>query len=61
MQKLMWATLAIAILAGPALSQGKDEWAKGVKFHTKWETAIKEARESGKLLFIYNGWQKKGI
>lgn len=61
MQKLLWATLAAIILVGSSFGQKNQEWAKGIPFHTKWDTAIKEARETGKLLFIYNGWQNKGI
>lgn len=40
---------------------GKDEWAKGVPFHTKFEDAIKDVRRTGRILVIYNGWKNSGI
>ena len=54
----------IAALIVPALGRAPDDddvWAKGIPYTTKWDEAIKQARESGKMLFIYNGWQRPGI
>ena len=56
----MRKTIAIAlILAASAHADG--EWAPGVKYTTDWKRAIAEARATGKMLMIYNGWQKSGI
>jgi hypothetical protein len=33
----------------------------GVAYTTDWKTAIKAVQQSGKMLFIYNGWERKGI
>ena len=57
-----WAfTLIVSIvLSTGAAAQKTGEWAKGIPFHTDWKSAIEEVRNTGKLLFIYNGWQKKG-
>ncbi len=54
------ATL-ICLLALAAAAPAQGEWAKGVPFTTSWDEAIKAVSESGKLLFIYNGWENKGI
>jgi hypothetical protein len=37
------------------------EWVAGVAYTTDWKTAIKAVQQSGKMLFIYNGWERKGI
>ena len=46
-------------------TQGKNnnasEWVDGVAYSTDWKTAIKAVQQSGKMLFIYNGWERKGI
>jgi len=39
----------------------KDTWTKGVPYTTDWKKAIKAARESGKMIFIYNGWKNRNI
>jgi hypothetical protein len=57
---------AAAVLpALPALAGGdkdKDkEWAEGVPYLTDWKAAIKEASNTGKILFIYNGWQREKV
>ena len=54
------AALALALLAPLALA-GKQEWAKGVPYTTDWKKAIKEAQNTGRILFIYNGWQREKI
>ena len=55
--------LCFAVAAAPAQTKknAKNEWAKGVPFHTKFEDAIKEVRRTGKILVIYNGWKRRGI
>ena len=37
------------------------EWADGVAYTTDWKAAIKAVQQSGKMLFIYNGWARRGI
>ena len=37
------------------------QWVDGVAYTTDWKTAIKAVQQSGKMLFIYNGWERKGI
>ena len=58
------AVILFAVLwsAGFASAQ-KDagEWGKGIRYHTQWKDAIDDVRATGKLLFIYNGWQRSGI
>ncbi len=57
------AGMRILILAAlAALAHAADkEWAEGVPFTTDWNAAIKEARTTGKLLFIYNGWERPDV
>ncbi|MHC4953596.1 MAG: hypothetical protein ACYTGZ_06880 [Planctomycetota bacterium] len=52
--------LALVLLALPA-NAGKTEWAKGVAYTTDFKQAIKEARTTGKILLIYNGWQREKV
>ena len=60
-------TLSILVLAGlssdvQAQKKGKQgQWAEGVTYTTSWDEAIKAARETGKMLLIYNGWEPGGI
>lgn len=50
------------ILVSAAPAGDKDaEWAKGVGYTTDWKKAIKTARETGKMIFVYNGWARSGI
>ena len=44
----------------PALAGGQ-EWVEGVPYTTDYKAAIKEARTTGKLLLIYNGWQREKV
>ena len=37
------------------------EWAKGVPYLTDFDAAIKQAKETGRILFIYNGWEGPNI
>jgi hypothetical protein len=55
---------AIPALAGGDKDKDKDkdkEWAEGVPYLTDWKAAIKEASNTGKILFIYNGWQREKV
>lgn len=55
------------LLAADAVAQKRtknknaSEWVDGVAYTTDWKTAIKAVQQSGKMLFIYNGWERKGI
>ncbi len=49
----------LAITARPVVAA--DEWTKGVPYTTSWDDAITQCRETGRMLFIYNGWQREGI
>ena len=42
-------------------NKNASEWVDGVAYTTDWKTAIKAVQQSGKMLFIYNGWQSSGI
>ena len=56
------ASAVAPALMAPAPTADKDhQWAEGIPFTTDWDAAIKEAKQTGKILFIYNGWQKPGI
>ena len=64
------AVVLSCLLAADAAAQKKQtnkkkakasEWVAGVAFTTDWKTAIKAVQQSGKMLFIYNGWERKGI
>ena len=46
--------------ASPDVDKG-GEWAKGIPYTTDWDKAIKSVQGSGRLLFIYNGWEKPNI
>ena len=52
----LWASLGVGAAAA---KQG--EWASGVPYTTSWDEAIQQCRESGKMLFIYNGWEGRNI
>jgi hypothetical protein len=52
--------LALLALAGLAAAADK-EWAQGVPFTTDWDAAIKEARNTGRILLIYNGWERPDV
>jgi len=57
----MLRTLSVVLgLSAAALAAG-DEWAKGVPVLTDWDKAIKQARTTGRILFIYNGWKGRNI
>ena len=50
--------LLVALTATPIVAA---DWVDGVPYTTDWEAAIKQARESGKMIYIYNGWQKDKV
>ena len=52
--------LLLAVVATGLPQSSNQEWAKGIPFTTSWPDAIKQARETGKMLFIYNGTPKAG-
>jgi len=52
--------IALLCLAAGAFA-GDKGWAPGIEYTTDWKAAIKEARNTGKILFIYNGWQREKI
>ena len=54
------STLAL-LLVGLGTARADDEWAKGVSYTTDWDKAIKLAKETGKMLFIYNGWEREKV
>ena len=56
----IFASLAITLFAVPALAGGS-EWVEGVPYRTDFKAAIKEARSTGKILLIYNGWQREKV
>ncbi len=57
--------LALTATLGPAdakdTKDSKARWGDGVPFTTDYEAAIKQARESGKMLLVYNGWERPDI
>ncbi len=55
------ALFALTILAISTDLRADDEWGKGITIKTSWKEAIAECKATGKLLFIYNGWQNKNI
>ena len=65
MRQMFWFAAAFAVFTFTATagepSVRDDEWGKGVSFTKSWKEAISRARESGKMLFIYNGWERKGV
>ena len=53
--------LCMLLLTAPTLSADKKEWAEGISYTTDWKAAIKEAKNTGKMILIYNGWQREKI
>ncbi|MCA9322911.1 MAG: hypothetical protein KDB53_19375 [Planctomycetes bacterium] len=61
-EHLALTVLIAAALIGPVFAQKKDgQWADDISYTTDWDGAIKAVQESGKMLFIYNGWKNEGI
>ena len=54
-------TLLILSTLGATALAGDKEWAPGISYTTDWKAAIKEARSTGKILFVYNGWQREKV
>ena len=50
---------AVGAFAPPLAADG--EWVDGVAYTTDWDDAIEEVRETGKILLIYNGWERPDI
>jgi hypothetical protein len=57
MRILVLAALAALVRAG----DNHKEWAEGVPFGTDWDAAIKQAKNTGRILFIYNGWERPDV
>ena len=61
----MFSGLSIAVsllVAGAPSAPARDgEWAKGISYTLDWDQAIKEVKQSGKMLFVVNGWERSGI
>ena len=55
-------SIVVTLLIVGTPTPAKDaEWAKGVSYTTDWAQAIKEVKQSGKMLFVVNGWERSGI
>jgi len=54
-------TLFLATAAPRAEAKDKQEWAEGIPYVTDYDEAIGMAKESGRLLLIYNGWERPNI
>ena len=61
MSRIGWIGLVAIISSVAAAPARDDEWGKGITYTTKWDDAIKQARATGKMLLIYNGWERSGI
>lgn len=57
------ALAALAAVANPVVAKDKTkgEWGKDIPYFTESEPAIKEAKATGKILLIYNGWERDKI
>jgi hypothetical protein len=55
--------IAILMALATLVRAGDDgkQWAEGVPLTTDWNAAIKEAKNTGRILFIYNGWERPDI
>ena len=57
--------IVLAIVCGApaqdAAAKDAPTWAEGVPYLTDYEDAIKQVRETGRMLLIYNGWKREGI
>ena len=61
---VLGAALAALIAASHpvvAKDKTKGEWGKDIPYFTEFEPAIKEAKATGKILLIYNGWERDKI
>lgn len=57
----MRTSILVAMAALAHAGPDAKEWAEGVPFTTDWNAAIKEAKNTGRILFIYNGWERPDI
>lgn len=57
----MRVTATLLVLAAAAPAADEKAWAEGVPYTTVWKDAIRLARNTGRILFIYNGWQREKI
>ena len=53
--------LALVIAVPRAEAKDKQEWADGIPYVTDYDEAIGMAKESGRMLLIYNGWERPNI
>lgn len=58
---LVTALACIGSAVGPSTAGPDGEWAKGIPYTTDWKAAIRDVRQTGRMLLIYNGWQRSGI
>ena len=66
LRSLLRTMVLVALLVGTvpmheASAKDSEGWAEGVPYLTDYDEAIKAARESGRMLLIYNGWKREGI
>ena len=60
---LIVASLLLGFATAAPLAEAKDkqEWAEGIPYVTDYDEAIAMAKESGRMLLIYNGWERPNI
>ena len=60
---LILASLLLGFALSAPLAEAKDkqEWAEGIPYLTDYDDAIALAKESGRMLLIYNGWERPNI
>jgi hypothetical protein len=56
----MRTALVVLALASVGLAADK-EWAEGVPFTTDWDQAIREIKSTGRILLVYNGWEREKV
>ena len=52
---------AFLVLSSSLVATAKDEWGPGIKYTTSWKKALREVQKTGKILLIYNGWERPNI
>ncbi len=60
---LALAALTLFLVTAAPRAEAKDEkeWVEGIPYVTDYDEAIGMAKESGRLLLIYNGWERPNI
>ena len=53
--------IGFALPAPLADAKDKQEWAEGIPYVTDYDEALAMAKESGRMLLIYNGWDRPNI